>query len=47
MTIAQIKELTFMSGFGGFPVVDTDGSLMGIITGRDVRFVTDLEHVGA
>lgn len=42
MTIAQIKELTFMSGFGGFPVVDTDGSLMGIITGRDVRFVTDL-----
>ena len=42
MRIAQIKELTFMSGFGGFPVVDTDGSLMGIITGRDVRFVTDL-----
>lgn len=42
MTIAQIKELTFLSGFGGFPVVDTDGSLMGIITGRDVRFVTDL-----
>ncbi len=42
MTIAQIKELTFRSGFGGFPVVDTDGSLVGIITGRDVRFVTDL-----
>lgn len=42
MTIAQIKELTFCSGFGGFPVVDTDGSLVGIITGRDVRFVTDL-----
>ena len=31
MTIAQIKELTFRSGFGGFPVVDTDGSLVGII----------------
>ncbi|NCB57600.1 MAG: IMP dehydrogenase [Gammaproteobacteria bacterium] len=42
MSIAQIKELTFRSGFGGFPVVDTDGSLVGIITGRDVRFVTDL-----
>ncbi len=42
MTIAQIKELTFMSGFGGFPVVDTDGTLGGIITCRDVRFVTDL-----
>jgi len=42
MTIAEIKELTFRSGFGGFPVVAADGELVGIITGRDVRFVTDL-----
>ena len=42
MTIAEIKELTFRSGFAGFPVVANDGELVGIITGRDVRFVTDL-----
>ncbi len=42
MTIAQIKELTYRSGFGGFPVVGENDELEGIITGRDVRFVTDL-----
>ena len=30
------------SGFSGFPVVDTDNNLLGIITGRDLRFETDL-----
>ncbi|GAA4501192.1 IMP dehydrogenase [Pseudaeromonas paramecii] len=42
MTIADIKELTYRNGFGGFPVVTDKGELEGIITGRDVRFVTDL-----
>ena len=42
MTIAEIKELTFSCGFAGFPVVTAAGELEGIITGRDVRFVTDL-----
>ncbi len=42
MTIADIKELTYRNGFGGFPVVTNSGELEGIITGRDVRFVTDL-----
>ncbi len=42
MTIAEIKELTYSCGFAGFPVVTAAGELEGIITGRDVRFVTDL-----
>ncbi len=42
MTIAEIKALTQSCGFAGFPVVTATGELVGIITGRDVRFVTDL-----
>ncbi|MGL5286810.1 MAG: IMP dehydrogenase [Aeromonas sp.] len=42
MTIAQIKELSHKTGFAGYPVVTEGHQLVGIITGRDVRFVTDL-----
>ncbi|MFC3914486.1 IMP dehydrogenase [Pseudaeromonas sharmana] len=42
MSIAEIKALTQSCGFAGFPVVTAVGELVGIITGRDVRFVTDL-----
>ncbi len=42
MTIADIKTLTERHGFAGFPVVTETNELVGIITGRDVRFVTDL-----
>ncbi len=41
-TIADVLELTRTHGFGGFPVVTDSNQLVGIITGRDVRFVTDL-----
>lgn len=41
-TIAEILSLTHKHGFAGFPVVDEQGDLRGIITGRDVRFITDL-----
>jgi len=41
-TIAQVLELTHKNGFAGYPVVDKNNDLLGIITGRDVRFVTDL-----
>lgn len=41
-TIADVKALTVKHGFAGFPVVDDNHELVGIITGRDVRFVTDL-----
>ena len=30
-------------GFSGFPVVDSKGSLVGIITSRDMRFEKDLK----
>ncbi|WP_108651441.1 IMP dehydrogenase [Dongshaea marina] len=41
MTIAEIRTLTEQKGFAGFPVVSKDNELVGIITARDVRFVTD------
>ncbi|OZT82167.1 IMP dehydrogenase, partial [Vibrio sp. 03_296] len=41
-TIADVVALTDKHGFAGFPVVTESNELVGIITGRDVRFVTDL-----
>ncbi|MBP2699045.1 IMP dehydrogenase [Photobacterium lucens] len=41
-TIADVKRLTEENGFAGYPVVTDNNELVGIITGRDVRFVTDL-----
>ncbi len=42
LTILEVKKLTEKHGFAGFPVVNENNELVGIITGRDVRFVTDL-----
>ncbi|WP_299015802.1 IMP dehydrogenase [uncultured Photobacterium sp.] len=41
-TIEDVKRLTAENGFAGYPVVSDNNELVGIITGRDVRFVTDL-----
>lgn len=41
-TIEDVKALTEENGFAGYPVVADNNELVGIITGRDVRFVTDL-----
>ncbi|WP_439257698.1 MULTISPECIES: IMP dehydrogenase [unclassified Lonepinella] len=41
MTLAQLADITQKNGFASFPVVDHAGELVGIITGRDVRFVSD------
>ncbi|MGF1680532.1 IMP dehydrogenase [Photobacterium makurazakiensis] len=41
-TIEDVKRLTLENGFAGYPVVSDNHELVGIITGRDVRFVTDL-----
>lgn len=41
-TLLQVKELTFRNGFAGYPVIINSNELVGIITSRDVRFVTDL-----
>ncbi|MGL4473445.1 MAG: IMP dehydrogenase [Shewanella sp.] len=40
-TLAELKALTEKNGFAGYPVVTESHELVGIITGRDVRFVTD------
>ncbi len=40
-TIADVRRLSQEKGFAGFPVIDEADNLLGIITGRDVRFVTD------
>ncbi len=42
-TLREVKQLTERNGFAGYPVVNADNQLAGIITGRDVRFETDLE----
>ena len=41
-TLGEIKKLTEQHGFAGYPVVEASGELVGIITGRDVLFETDL-----
>ncbi|HDL3294247.1 TPA: IMP dehydrogenase, partial [Mannheimia haemolytica] len=42
MTLAELAELVKKNGFAGYPVIDENQNLVGIITGRDTRFVTDL-----
>lgn len=42
-TVREVKELAVINGFAGYPVVSKNNELVGIITGRDVRFVTDLD----
>ncbi|ALO35811.1 guanosine monophosphate reductase [Colwellia sp. MT41] len=41
-TIEQVMHKVDDLGFSGFPVVDDDNNLVGIITSRDLRFETDL-----
>ena len=40
-TLADVRSLTSKHGCAGFPVVEADDNLLGIITGRDVRFLND------
>ncbi|MGV3346356.1 IMP dehydrogenase [Enterobacteriaceae bacterium LUAb1] len=42
--LSDVKALTERNGFAGYPVVNHNNELVGIITGRDVRFVTDLSQ---
>ncbi|WP_225624839.1 IMP dehydrogenase [Blochmannia endosymbiont of Colobopsis nipponica] len=41
-TLLQVKELTLRNGFGGYPVIIGKKQLVGIITGRDIRFINNL-----
>ncbi|MFY8274240.1 IMP dehydrogenase [Pseudoalteromonas sp. SSDWG2] len=44
LTIAGALQLAHDKGFSGFPVVDTDNNLVGIVTSRDMRFETKLDQ---
>ncbi|VFP87448.1 IMP dehydrogenase [Candidatus Erwinia haradaeae] len=41
--LEEVKVLTEINGFAGYPVVNNNNQLNGIITRRDVRFVTNLQ----
>lgn len=43
-TLHEVKKITLRNGFAGYPVVTDNCELVGIITGRDIRFVTDLDQ---
>src|SRR5690606_16128702 len=43
-SVEHIRALMAKYGFSGFPVIDADGRLEGMVTGRDVRY---LEKAGA
>ena len=42
LTLAALTDMVKKNGFAGYPVVDAENNLIGIITGRDTRFVKDL-----
>ncbi|WP_105899316.1 IMP dehydrogenase [Haemophilus influenzae] len=41
LMLAELAEMVKKNGFAGYPVVDEENNLIGIITGRDTRFVKD------
>lgn len=43
-TVRQARALMSQHKIGGIPVVSADKKLMGIVTNRDLRFVTDLDR---
>ncbi|ATX81376.1 inosine-5'-monophosphate dehydrogenase [Mariprofundus ferrinatatus] len=40
-TLAEVHRLAKENGFSGFPVLDNDGKVCGIVTNRDIRFERD------
>jgi IMP dehydrogenase len=42
-TIGAVNEMSQQLGYSGFPVVDDANNLIGIVTGRDLRFETHLD----
>ena len=39
--LSSVKEIIKKYGFSGFPVVDEEGKVLGIVTNRDIRYETD------
>ena len=46
-TLADVEVLCSRYRISGAPVVEADGTLVGIVTNRDMRFETDHEPAGA
>lgn len=42
-TIDEIRAIMDEHGFSGFPVIDADGRLEGMVTGRDVRYLDRID----
>ncbi|MEQ7156367.1 IMP dehydrogenase [Brevundimonas aurifodinae] len=40
-TLGEVRDIVARRRISGFPVVDADGRLVGILTNRDIRFDTD------
>lgn len=40
-TLAALRQIASEKGISGFPVVDAGGLLVGVVTGRDIRFAPD------
>lgn len=47
LTLGELAEISKKNGFAGYPVITRNGDLVGIITGRDTRFVSDLNKTVA
>ncbi len=47
VTLQELSVLVKKNGFAGYPVVDENENLIGIITARDTRFVRDLNKTVA
>lgn len=41
MRLADVVQMSSDNGFSGFPVLDANGKLCGIVTNRDIRFESD------
>ena len=41
MAVRELRELKRQHGFSGFPVINGDGGIVGMVTNRDIRFVED------
>lgn len=45
ITLAEVRQLAAKKGYSGFPVVDAEGHLVGMLTSRDVRFETQMDKL--
>ncbi len=41
LTVGEVRDIMNREGFAGFPVVDENGKLEGMVTGRDLRYIPD------